>query len=57
VTSTDSNRPLGPGSDQYDWLDQTLGPSNARWKFVAHHLSFQMFDVEGRLRDAFELNK
>jgi len=33
----DSNRPLGPGSDQYDWLDRQLGRSNARWKFVAHH--------------------
>jgi hypothetical protein len=33
----DSNRPMGPGSEQYAWLDQALGASRARWKFVCHH--------------------
>lgn len=33
----DSNRPMGPGSDQYRWLDEELGRSTARWKFAAHH--------------------
>lgn len=33
----DSNRPMGPGSEQYHWLDEQLGRSTARWKFAAHH--------------------
>jgi hypothetical protein len=33
----DSNRPMGPGSEQYAWLDEQLGRSVARWKFAAHH--------------------
>lgn len=33
----DSNRPLGPGSEQFTWLDRELGASRARWKFVCHH--------------------
>jgi acid phosphatase type 7 len=33
----DSNRPMGPGSEQYAWLDEQLGRSTARWKFAAHH--------------------
>ena len=33
----DSNKSLKPGSEQYKWLDQELGRSSARWKFVYHH--------------------
>jgi hypothetical protein len=33
----DSNQPMGPGSEQYTWLDAQLGGSTARWKFAAHH--------------------
>ncbi|MAB82581.1 MAG: metallophosphoesterase [Phycisphaerae bacterium] len=33
----DTNRNVGPGSEQYAWLDATLAESDARWKFVVHH--------------------
>jgi predicted phosphodiesterase len=33
----DSNQPMGPGSEQYDWLDKALAASRAQWKFVCHH--------------------
>ncbi|MDX2065842.1 MAG: metallophosphoesterase [Fimbriimonadaceae bacterium] len=33
----DSNREVGPGSEQYQWLEKALASSKARWKFVAHH--------------------
>ncbi|MBE7502523.1 MAG: metallophosphoesterase [Verrucomicrobiales bacterium] len=33
----DSNRPLGPGSEQYRWLEARLAASKAVWKFAAHH--------------------
>lgn len=33
----DSNRNVGPGSEQYEWLDEQLGKSTAKWKFVCHH--------------------
>jgi hypothetical protein len=33
----DSNKPLSPGSEQYQWLDRALGESKAVWKFAAHH--------------------
>ncbi|MCO6042393.1 metallophosphoesterase [Aeoliella sp. ICT_H6.2] len=33
----DSNRNVGPGSEQYEWLDEQLGKSQAKWKFVCHH--------------------
>lgn len=33
----DSNRPMGPGSEQFAWLDRALAASRARWKFVCHH--------------------
>ncbi len=33
----DSNRPLDPGSPQYEWLDKELGASTATWKFTCHH--------------------
>jgi hypothetical protein len=33
----DSNRPLGPGSPQYQWLEHELANSKAVWKFTCHH--------------------
>ncbi|HOZ49275.1 MAG TPA: metallophosphoesterase family protein [Candidatus Hydrogenedentes bacterium] len=33
----DSERPLGPGSEQYTWLDTALGSSRATWKIVCLH--------------------
>ncbi|MBK1438840.1 metallophosphoesterase [Parapedobacter sp. ISTM3] len=35
----DSNRPeeFAPGGKQYQWLEEKLSASTARWKFVAHH--------------------
>lgn len=35
--SVDSNKPLKPGSEQYEWLDRELGKSTAKWKFAYHH--------------------
>lgn len=35
--AVDSNKPLRPDSEQYEWLDRELGQSDARWKFVFHH--------------------
>ncbi|MBG80463.1 MAG: metallophosphoesterase [Phycisphaerae bacterium] len=33
----DTNRNVAPGSEQYEWLDQALAASDAKWKFVVHH--------------------
>jgi predicted phosphodiesterase len=33
----DSNRSLRPESEQYGWLEDQLGRSDATWKFVYHH--------------------
>lgn len=33
----DSEKPMGPGSEQYRWLESKLDQSDARWKFVIHH--------------------
>jgi predicted phosphodiesterase len=33
----DSNRPLRPGSEQYQWLEKELSESKATWKIAAHH--------------------
>jgi predicted phosphodiesterase len=33
----DTNRPVGPGNEQYAWLDERLAASEADWKFAAHH--------------------
>ncbi|MGL6073939.1 MAG: LamG-like jellyroll fold domain-containing protein [Fimbriiglobus sp.] len=35
--SIDTNKPVGPGSAQYEWLDKALGASKAKWKFCYHH--------------------
>lgn len=35
--SIDSNKPLSPGSEQYEWLDRELGRSKATWKIAYHH--------------------
>ena len=68
----DSNQAMGPDSEQYRWLEARLAASTARWKFAAKHyrghhyclvtvcgdsLSFRMHDLEGNLRDAFDLRK
>ncbi len=33
----DSNREVGEGSEQFDWLEWALANSKADWKFVVHH--------------------
>ena len=33
----DSNKPLGPKSPQYEWLEKELAASKATWKFTCHH--------------------
>lgn len=33
----DSNRDVGPNSEQFKWLERELAASTAKWKFVAHH--------------------
>jgi len=33
----DSNKSLTPGSEQHEWLDRSLGASDATWKFVVLH--------------------
>ncbi len=33
----DTNKKVGPNSEQYKWLDRELAKSNAKWKFVYHH--------------------
>lgn len=33
----DSNRPMGPGSEQYAWLEERLKASTATWKIACHH--------------------
>ena len=33
----DTNKKVDPESEQYQWLDETLGASKAEWKFVCHH--------------------
>lgn len=33
----DTNRDVQEGSDQYNWLEQALAKSTARWKFAVHH--------------------
>ena len=35
--SIDTNKKVGPGSEQYEWLDKALGASKATWKFCYHH--------------------
>jgi len=33
----DSNREVGPGSDQYAWLEKQLAACQSEWKFVVYH--------------------
>lgn len=35
--SIDTNKKVGPGSEQYEWLDKALTASRATWKFCFHH--------------------
>lgn len=35
--SLDTNKKVGPGTEQYKWLDAELARSDATWKFVYHH--------------------
>jgi hypothetical protein len=35
--SVDTNKPVGPGSEQHRWLDDTLAKSAATWKVCYHH--------------------
>lgn len=33
----DTNKPVGPRSEQWEWLDRELARSTAKWKFAYHH--------------------
>lgn len=33
----DTNKNVGPDSEQYQWLDEALSASTAKWKIVCHH--------------------
>jgi 3',5'-cyclic AMP phosphodiesterase CpdA len=33
----DTNKNVGPDSEQYKWLDTALSKCTAKWKFVVHH--------------------
>ncbi len=33
----DTNKPVGAGTPQYEWLDAELAASKAEWKFAVHH--------------------
>ncbi len=33
----DTNKSVKPGTEQFQWLDDELGKSTAKWKFVYHH--------------------
>ncbi|MBA4030939.1 MAG: metallophosphoesterase [Planctomyces sp.] len=33
----DTNKPVGPGTEQYEWLEKELAKSKAMWKFTCHH--------------------
>lgn len=35
--SIDTNKPVTPGSEQYQWLERELAKSTATWKFAYHH--------------------
>jgi hypothetical protein len=35
--SLDTNKKVGPGTEQYQWLDRALGASTAKWKVCFHH--------------------
>jgi predicted phosphodiesterase len=35
--SLDTNKKVGPGTEQFKWLDAELAKSTAKWKFVFHH--------------------
>ncbi len=37
VFMVDTNKPILPGTPQYQWLEKALGESKALWKFVCHH--------------------
>jgi len=37
VLDTNTRNKLGPGSEQYEWLEKELAKSKAAWKFVYHH--------------------
>jgi len=33
----DTNRNVGSDSEQYEWLEENLAKSDAKWKFASHH--------------------
>jgi predicted phosphodiesterase len=35
--SIDTNKKVGPGTEQYEWLDAALARSDAKWKVCYHH--------------------
>ena len=43
----DTNKPITPGSEQFEWLEKDLANSHATWKFVAHHHPPYSSDLNG----------
>ena len=35
--TVDTNKPVDPASEQYQWLDKALAASDAKWKICYHH--------------------
>ncbi len=52
----DSNKKVGPGSEQYKWLEEALSKSTATWKFVCHHHPVYSSD-ENDYGDLWKTNK
>jgi hypothetical protein len=52
----DTERDVGPGSEQYRWLDAALAASRARWKIVAHHYPPYSSDLDDYGTDLGDLS-
>jgi hypothetical protein len=52
----DTNKKCGPGSEQYQWLDQQLTASKSTWKIVCHHHPAYTSD-ENDYGDLWKTNK
>lgn len=52
----DTNKNVGPQSEQYKWLEKALAGSTAKWKFVVHHHPVYSSD-ENDYGDLWKTNK